>query len=272
MSETLDVGRTPQSRAYDPASLDYQEASEQFWKFLSLRTVEQIDLQPGGSVLDLACGPGVSTVSAAEAVGPEGRVIGFDSSAQMLRMTAERAAERGLKNVETELGDMARIDFPEENFDAVISVLGVFYLPDMPALISGLWKTLKPGGQLAITTLGEGAFQPAFGIWKEAVRAERSAVPLSFSWERTANPDRVRALFQSAGVPSPRIRLEPREVPIPTPADWWLAVMGSGMRRTVLEMDDETAGRVRAECDRRLREAGVTSIQVPGVYAIAAKS
>ena len=271
MSETADVGRTPRARAYDPASLDYQEASEQFWKFLSLRTVEQVELQPGGRVLDLACGPGVSTVSAAEEVGPEGRVIAFDSSSQMLRMTGERAAARGLENVETELGDMARINFPPESFDAVISVLGISYVPDMPALIYGLWKTLKPGGQLAITTLGEGAFQPAFGIWKEAVRAERSTVPLSFSWERTANTDGVRALFQSARVPSPRIRLEPREVPIPTPADWWLAVMGSGMRRTVLEMDDETAGRVRAECDRSLREAGVNSIQIPGVYSLATK-
>ena len=59
MSHTpLGLGRNPKPRAYDSASLDYQEASERFWKFLSLRTVEQMDLPLGGRVLDVACGPG----------------------------------------------------------------------------------------------------------------------------------------------------------------------------------------------------------------------
>ena len=256
---------------YDSASLEYREAAERFWKFLSLRTVEQLELRPGASVLDVACGPGVSTVAAAEAVGPGGRVTAVDSSAQMLRMTSERAGARGAACVETVLGDMARADFPAGSFDAVISVLGVFYVPDMPALISHLWKLVKPGGRLAITTLGEGAFQPAFGIWKEAVRAERPDAPLTFSWERTDNPGYVRALFRGGGVANPEVRLEPRELPISSADDWWLAVMGSGMRRTVLELDDETDERVRADFDLRLREAGVRAIQMPGIYANAMK-
>lgn len=264
-------GGSSEPGAYDSASLEYREAAERFWKFLSLRTVEQMELRPGARVLDVACGPGVSTVAAAEAVGPNGRVVALDSSEQMLRMATERAVRRGVGNVDTQLGDMARTDFPGESFEAVISVLGVFYVPDMPALISNLWQLIMPGGQLAITTLGEGAFQPAFGIWKEAVRAERPDAPLTFSWERTDNPNYVRALFRGAGIPNPSVRLEPREVAIPAPDDWWLAVMGSGMRRTVLELEDETAARVRADFDRRLREARVRAIQMPGIYAIATK-
>ena len=273
MSHTpLGLGRNPKPRAYDSASLDYQEASERFWKFLSLRTVEQMDLPLGGRVLDVACGPGVSTVAAAESVGPEGRVVALDSSDQMLRMASERATGHGVENVEVQLADMAQLDAPPGSFDAVISVLGVFYVPDMPALVSALWRILKPGGQLAITTLGEGAFEPAFGIWKGAVRAERPEAPLTFSWERTEDPDGVRALLESAGVQGPTIQLEPREVPIPIPDDWWLAVMGSSMRRTLLEMDEEATSRVRATCDQGLRDGDVTTMRIPGIYALATKS
>ncbi len=262
---------SPAARGYDSASLEYRDAAERFWRFLSLRTVDQLELPPGGSVLDIACGPGVSTVAAAEAVGPRGRVIALDSSVQMLRMTSERAVARGAGCVETVLGDMTRADFPAGSFDAVISVLGVFYVPDMPALIAHLWRLVKPGGRLAITTLGEGAFQPAFGIWKEAVRAERPDAPLTFSWERTDNPGYLRALFRGGGVVNPEVCLEPRELPISGADDWWLAVMGSGMRRTVLELDDKTGERVRADFDRRLREARVRAIQMPGIYANAIK-
>ena len=263
--------RNSPPRDYDSAALEYREASELFWGFLSLRTVDQMELAHGGRVLDVACGPGASTVAAAQSVGPDGRVIALDSSDQMLRMTSERAAVDGLENVEVRLGDMAQLEFPPDSFDAVVSVLGAFFVPDMPALVSTLWRILKPGGQLAITTLGEGAFQPALGLWKEAVRAERPGTSLAFSWERTEDPDAIRGLLASGGVTDPTVKLEPREVPIPTPDDWWLAVMGSGMRRTMLEMDDETAARVRSRCNQRLEEAGVTTIQMPGIYALATK-
>lgn len=265
----LGSGRTVE--AYDSASLDYQEASERFWKFLSLQTIAQLDLEPGGSVLDVACGPGVSTVAAAKAVGPQGKVVALDSSEQMLRMAGERAAAAGVENVELQLGDMAQLDFPAHSFEAVVSILGIFYVPDMPSLVSTLWRIVKPGGQLAVTTLGEGAFEPAFGIWKEEARKERPSSSFTFSWERTNDPDAVRSILSAAGVEKASIRLEERTVPISSAEDWWLAVMGSGMRRTILEMDDLVADRVKAECGRRLAEEQVTSVRMPGIYAMGTK-
>jgi len=260
-----------ESYPYDSASLDYQRASEQFWKFLSIRTVEQMDMRPRGTVLDVACGPGASSVAAAERVGPEGSVVALDSSDQMLRMAGERAAARRLGNVEPRLGDMAQLDLPPDSFDAVISVLGVFYVPDMPALISSMWNVLRPGGQLAITTLGPRTFEPAYNIWKEAVRVERPDATPAYSWERTNEPEGVRSLLLAAGIENPDVSVEEREVPIRTIDDWWLAVMGSGMRRTVLELGDEAADRVRASCDDMLRRAGVATIRMSAIYALATK-
>jgi ubiquinone/menaquinone biosynthesis C-methylase UbiE len=34
----------------------------------------------------------------------------------------------------------------------VICVFGVFFVPDMPAFVAEMWRLVRPGGTLAITT------------------------------------------------------------------------------------------------------------------------
>ena len=69
--------------------------------------IEGADLQPGERVLDVGCGNGDVTVAAAEAVGPDGSVVGVDLSPDELDVAAARAADRGLSNVELRRADAA---------------------------------------------------------------------------------------------------------------------------------------------------------------------
>lgn len=266
-----DLERFDARGTYDSAALDYAEACERYWGFLSTRTVERLDIPAGARVLDVASGPGVSTVAAAEVVGPDGRVVALDSARQMLQMVGERAEARGLKNVEVELGDMAKLDFDPGSFDAVISVLGIFFVPDIPALLSNLMRLLKPGGQLAITTLGAQAFSPAIDVWKASVREVRPDALLRFPWQRTEEVDELTSFLDAAGINDAEIRDESNTVAIPSPDDWWLAVRGSGMRRTLLDLDEGEVARVRESCDRKLTERSVTSMEMPGIYVVARK-
>ena len=57
---------------FDDASNDYEEASRDYWQYLSVRAVEQARLAPGDRVLDVPCGAGPSVVAAAERVGDGG--------------------------------------------------------------------------------------------------------------------------------------------------------------------------------------------------------
>jgi SAM-dependent methyltransferase len=75
-------------------------------------------LVPGVSVLDVGCGPGTITVDIAERVAP-GRVVGMDSSTEIVEQAAALAAERGLTNVEFLVGNAYELDFPNETFDVV---------------------------------------------------------------------------------------------------------------------------------------------------------
>jgi SAM-dependent methyltransferase len=189
----------------------------------------------------------------------------------MLGMVGERARTYGIDHVELHPGDMARIDFPPESFDAVLSVQGIFFVPDMPAVVASLWRLVRPGGQLAITTFGPNALEPAISLWRAAVKAERPEAALTFPWERTDDPEDVRSLLSTAGVPGGQVEVENHDVAITTPDDWWIAVRGSAMRRTMLDLDDRTAERVRERFDRALRERGVWRIGIPAIYALARK-
>ena len=107
------------------------------------RVVEAAALNPGGSVLDLACGTGTLTRDLAKKVGPDGRVLGVDFSREMLRA----ARSKPLVNVEYRLGDATDLeDVPSDSFDAVTIAYGARNIPDLDRLFSEMARALKPGG------------------------------------------------------------------------------------------------------------------------------
>src|SRR5688572_11935206 len=113
---------------YDEGSRDYEDASREFWGYLSVRTVERLGLEPGQRVLDVPCGTGHSLIAAAEQVGPVGRAIGVDFAEQMLAIARDKVAASGLGNIDIRVGDMTQLDLPESPFDAVTCVLGIFFV------------------------------------------------------------------------------------------------------------------------------------------------
>lgn len=53
-------------------------------------------LKPGHSLLDLACGTGLVTIAAKEAVGDSGHVVGVDISDGMLKIARQKAEDKRL--------------------------------------------------------------------------------------------------------------------------------------------------------------------------------
>ncbi|MDP9387067.1 MAG: class I SAM-dependent methyltransferase [Actinomycetota bacterium] len=104
----------------------------------------------GARVLDVAAGAGGQTLAAAHRVGAGGRVVATDISPTILTYAAKQAAEEGLTNVETVEADAEDLgDLPAGRFDAVISRLGLIYLPDQVGALRGMATALRPGGRLS---------------------------------------------------------------------------------------------------------------------------
>lgn len=102
----------------------------------------------GESILDIACGTGVTTRLAQQAVGPTGRVVGLDINAGMLATARRLAAEAPIEWIESDVVDLP---FDAGSFHAAIAQHGYHYFPNKPAALAEFRRVLKPGGRIALS-------------------------------------------------------------------------------------------------------------------------
>jgi ubiquinone/menaquinone biosynthesis C-methylase UbiE len=121
--------------------------------------LQELRLRPDAWVLDVAAGSGEPGLDAAEQV-PDGRVVLADISAGMLRVAREKAAARGLKNVDFEVCDAAAMPFDEGTFDAVSCLFGFMYFPVMSAAMHEMVRTAKSGARVGAAVWGRAAENP----------------------------------------------------------------------------------------------------------------
>jgi len=120
-----------------------------------------IDLTVGQTVLDLACGGGLDVLMAARRVGPTGRVIGVDMTAEMLALAERNRAAAGLQNVEFRRGHLEDLPVADAAVDVVISNCVVSLTPDQPRVLAEALRVLRAGGRLAVADLATRQALPA---------------------------------------------------------------------------------------------------------------
>jgi CspA family cold shock protein len=134
--------------------------------------VAELGLRPGGSVLDVCTGTGLTLPYLAAAVGRDGRVVGLDRSPAMLAGAADRAPAPPLELVE---GDATRLPFPDAAFDAAISTYGLTAVADVDAVLDEMVRVVRPGGRLAVADV-HFVNWPAPAAFNRAVTAALAAV------------------------------------------------------------------------------------------------
>lgn len=260
------------ARAYGSAASHYTLESLSFWDRFGAETVSRLQLRPGAAVADLCCGAGASAIPAARAVGADGRVVAVDVAAPLLDLARVRAAREGLAAIEWRCADAARTGLPGGMFDAVVCCFGVFFAADMPAFVAEMWRLVRAGGTLAITTWGAGMFEPASGLFWDAVREAEPSLARAFSpWDEVTTAPALAELYERAGISGATAQAVPGTHHLGRPEDFWDIVLGSGYRATIDALDGEQRDTVRGRLLRSLRSRSITDLQAGVIFGTATR-
>jgi len=113
-------------------------------------------LEPGERVVDVGSGAGFDSFVAAGQVGPEGRVIGIDMTAEMLEKSRESAGQLGLGHVEFREGLAELLPVEDGWADVVISNGVINLCADKHQVFRELHRVLRPGGWLQFADIANG--------------------------------------------------------------------------------------------------------------------
>jgi arsenite methyltransferase len=141
---------------YDPAAVDAlpDRAVESFAGVgnpFSLR-----GLEPGERVVDVGSGAGFDSFIAAGQIGPSGRVLGIDMTAEMLAKSRATAVALGFEHVEFRDGLAESLPVEDGWADAVISNGVINLCADKQAVFTDILRVLKPGGWLQFADIANG--------------------------------------------------------------------------------------------------------------------
>jgi SAM-dependent methyltransferase len=197
-------------------------------------------------------------------------VVAIDLAQNLLNKGIKRAEERGLANIEFRRADLEALPFSDQSFDAAICVFGIFFVPDLPGAVRGLWRLVRPGGLLAITIWGAKLFEPADAKFWEAVRQEdpellKSIKPRS----KIVESDPLRTMLLQSGVPEVEVVAEPGSHSLHHPEDWWTIIMGSGYRSTFEALAPPIRERVKVATIEAVRRERIAQIRTDVIYASA---
>ena len=148
---TLTEIKAKQQRTW--ASGNYSAVASRILPMAEL-LVDAADLRAGTSVLDVATGSGNAALAAARC-GCD--VTGLDYVPALLERGRARAAAEGL-DIELVEGDAEALPFPDDKFDAVLSVVGVMFAPDHKTTAGELLRVCRPGGTIALASWSPDSF------------------------------------------------------------------------------------------------------------------
>ncbi len=149
----MDIRQISNQRKYDLAASSYD-----FIAFLmSLgqarrlyrEVAECLNVPPGGTIVELGCGPASVIPSFLDKIPERVKIIGIDFSKEMIAIANRKKEQKQWSNVH--FGCMDMYDYkPEKELDSVIFCLALTAIPDSIKALKKAISILKPGGQLII--------------------------------------------------------------------------------------------------------------------------
>lgn len=224
------------------------------------RRLELVGLRPGMVALDAGAGTGAIARVMADRVGPDGRVVALDFSAERTAWGASKARQEGAHNLHFVRGDLYAPPLTG-SFDFVWCEFVVEYLADPDRALRALIELVAPGGKLVVGDLdGNGFFHyPLPAGLADALATLEKALAGAF------DPFAGRKLFhrlRRAGLSDLRVHALPYHLyagtaPDAAMANWELKL------ETIRPRGERALG--SAEAYRQFRDAFLAHLRDPDV-------
>jgi SAM-dependent methyltransferase len=257
-------------RAFDTASSDFDRLGTYLWKPIGSATVARTAPTAGERVLDACCGTGASAIPAAHLVGPTGHVDAIDLSAPLVAELGRLAT--GLPQLRPHVADATT--WPQDGYDVVQAVLGIFFFPDMAAGTESLISRLRPGGRAGLTIWRRGAVEVAGQHLRAAVTevtgadaARRPSGPL----DAISDAGPFRQWLEQRGLTDVSVTTHELSLAM-TPELAWLLVTGSGYVAALSGLEPDRVAAVRETYLASLARDRVDSLDATTLIGLGLRS
>jgi arsenite methyltransferase len=261
---TLDTPELAQH--YDAVSADRQFKAGR-------KLVERLGIRAGERVLDIGAGTGLLAEYVSERVGPGGFVAGLDPLAYRIALANARAKPNLTFRVGT-ADDLSA--YGDTSFDVVYLNAVFHWLPDQRRALAEIYRVLKPGGRVGITTGSKDHTNSLQRIRREVLSREPySRHPdAQDGVAHRVNADELRGLLTESGLEVNAIDLEPNGASYPTPAAAIEFSQASSFGNFLSQLPAELRGRARADIEtelERLRTPEGIRTEGARIFALARK-
>jgi SAM-dependent methyltransferase len=218
-------------------------------------------IAPGHQVLDLASGLGDPALHIARRVEPGGTVLGLDITLAMVTGAQAEAAAEGLGNIAfRQIASERELGVDAAAYDAATCRHGLMYMPDPAGALVAICAALKPGGRVAVSTIG----WPERNVWLwlafTIVRRHATLPPLDLDIPgpfALSSPEKLRVLLEGAGFTEVEVEAQEYMQPeSPSPDAWWdgVTTRAAPIMVALAGASDATRQDIRVDAVRTLTE------------------
>lgn len=162
--------------------------------------VEDIQPQPGETILDVGCGSGVLDRWLARRTGGANRLVAVDIHRTLLREAEALAAKEGLSHIiEFREGNAEALPFPDSSFDVTMSAT-VMELLDADTMLREMIRVTRPGGRVGIVVRAVDMHSFVNLPLRPELRARIEALPNGLSGPKGCADGSLYGRFCEAGL------------------------------------------------------------------------
>src|SRR6202165_134961 len=177
----------------------------------------------GQAALDVACGTGIGARMLAEAVGPEGSVVGLDNDEAMLATAGAIAPSPSAAPIRWQQASADDLPFADQAFDHILCLEGIQFFPHRTRAVREMRRVLRAQGSLVASVWGAIEHNPGYAALAEGLKKFISPEAANLAALSLSDPLETQRIFEAAGFGKIEVKVCRLDVVFPSSAalvDW----------------------------------------------------